>query len=78
MLQLIGIPFINFAVQHTYIMMWILKIAGIAENGMKKNGRFPMELSTQIQGKIGQYKINFWSCPVYRDCCRWGLQVVKI
>ena len=78
MLQLAGIPFVRFAVQHTYLMMWILRLSGIMENGWKGNGRFPMEISASIQGKIGQYKINFWSCPVYRDCCRWSLAVVKI
>lgn len=78
MLQIIGIPIIQFIVRHTVLIAWLLRIAGILESGTKKNGRFPMEINAMINGIIGQYKICFWSAPIYNDCSRWSLNVVRI
>ena len=78
MLQVAGLPFIRYVVKHTYLVMLLLRIGAIFENGVKKNGRFPMEVKAMFSGIIGNYKICFWSAPIYDDCSRWSLQVARI
>lgn len=78
MLQIAGLPLIQYAIKHTFLVMCLLRIGNVVENGMKKNGRFPMEIKAMFSGIIGNYKISFWSAPIYNDCSRWSLNVVRI